>query len=210
MNDKFEVPQIKRTSLDFVLARAYFDVLLDLALNFPGKVISYGELVSLTRKRNESSEWVRSAIATNIGRRLDTLREITNLIGVPDLSGLVVNRSSGDNGVGFKRSFNGDEVRASIRTYPWEQLKVKLSNEIDKRLSDLSSIKENTAKKKSFKRKSVDEAALEVWEYYKLHKHAMPKFSQAEKSALIQLVCKRIDVAEAVQQLIDQKGLNSY
>ena len=106
-----------RTHADIELAKVYFEILVELAKSENHQTIEYGQLVDEARARHPGNRYVQGAIATNIGRRLDTLRDFGTAQGLPDLSALVVNKKTKDNGDGFKKSFDGTTVRDSLHEY---------------------------------------------------------------------------------------------
>lgn len=119
---------VNRTLLDIELARIYFEILVDYARSYPGKTIQYGQLVHLANDRYPNNQFVKSAIATSMGRRLDALREFTTHKNIPDLSSLVVNKQTGDNGEGFKKSFDGEAVRQIVSDFDWSKVKIDFDN----------------------------------------------------------------------------------
>ena len=110
-----------RTLADIELSRVYFEILIDLAKNQKDTTIQYGELVNAAKLAYPTNTYVQKAIAISMGRRLDAVREFTNLHNLPDLTSLVVNKTTGDNGRGFAESFDGDAVRQQVSAFGADQ-----------------------------------------------------------------------------------------
>jgi hypothetical protein len=127
------------TQTDLVLAKAYFNILVDLAGSAEDKTITYGELVREAKRRDPKNFIVQKAIPTTAGRRLDAMRSIANEVGVPDLSALVVNQRTRKNGRAYR--IDGKEVREMIRRTNWGAAKLAFE--------DLSGKRSATAAKKS-------------------------------------------------------------
>ena len=116
-----------RTLADIELSRVYFEILIDLAKNQKDTTIQYGELVNAAKLAYPTNTYVQKAIATSMGRRLDAVREFTNLHNLPDLTSLVVNKTTGDNGRGFAESFDGDAVRQQVSAFNWHSVQISFS-----------------------------------------------------------------------------------
>lgn len=184
-----------RTLTDIALAKIYFKVLVAFAKNHPGMTITYGDLVEKAKETYPNDEFVESAIAVNIGRRLDTLREFTREHQVPDLSALVVNKITGDNGVGFTRSFDGDLVRQEISQFDWSSLSVEFETFIDLEVQAYE--RRQSAKRKP--KKVSEDVALEIWwNYYKERKLEVGHINLEQKNDLIQRVMRGSTPAEAL------------
>ena len=80
------------TQTDLELALAFYAVLVQAARH--RETLTYGELVDRARRAYPQNETVQKAIPVSVGRRLDFVRGFTNQRGLPDLSSLVVNKST--------------------------------------------------------------------------------------------------------------------
>lgn len=173
------------TLTDIELAKVYFELLVGLAKSSKGQTIKYGELVELAKEKYPSNEFVTGAIAVSMGRRLDALREFTKQHNLPDLSALVVNKATGNNGKGYIRSFDGDAVREQIAAFDWGSVQLDFENFI---ASEKVIFEERQIKKRKPKRIKEPEAMQIWWEYYKADKDEIGAISQDEKKAIVELI----------------------
>lgn len=173
------------TLTDIELAKVYFELLVSLAKSNKGQTIEYGALVELAKEKYPSNVFVGGAIAVNMGRRLDALREFTKQHNLPDLSALVVNKATGKNGKGYTRSFDGDAVREQIAAFDWGSVQLDFENFI---ASEKLIFEERQIKKKKPKRIKEPEALQIWWEYYKTKKVEIGDISQDEKKAIVALI----------------------
>ena len=173
------------TLTDIELAKVYFELLVGLAKSSKGQTIKYGELVELAKEKYPSNEFVTGAIAVSMGRRLDALREFTKQHNLPDLSALVVNKATGNNGKGYIRSFDGDAVREQIAAFDWGSVQLDFENFI---ASEKMIFEEGQIKKRKPKRIKEPEAMQIWWEYYKADKDEIGAISQDEKKAIVELI----------------------
>ena len=118
-------------------------------------------------------------------RRLDALREFTKQHNLPDLSALVVNKATGNNGKGYIRSFDGDAVREQIAAFDWGSVQLDFENFI---ASEKMIFEERQIKKRKPKRIKEPEAMQIWWEYYKADKDEIGAISQDEKKAIVELI----------------------
>ncbi|XAZ48667.1 hypothetical protein AAHB44_19630 [Pseudomonas simiae] len=81
------------TLIDVQLASVYYPILVDLAKH--KHCLTYSELVDRAQCENPDHPVVQNAIPVSTGRRLDVVRLFTNERGLPDLTSLVISKSSG-------------------------------------------------------------------------------------------------------------------
>ncbi|WP_146183808.1 hypothetical protein [Limnohabitans sp. T6-20] len=187
-----------RTLADIALAKVYFEILVDFAKSHPGQTIQYGELVAKAKMAYPDSAYVAVAIATNMGRRLDALREFTSQHQVPDLSALVVNKATGDNGEGFRKSFDGEAVRQEIAEFDWAQLQLTFDQFIE---GEMHAYQQRVLKARRPK-KIKEAAAREMWwTYFKANQAQMPSLTQVEKESIIQMVMQGTDPGDAFAEV---------
>ncbi len=176
---------VNRTLLDIELARIYFEILVDYARSYPGKTIQYGQLVQLANDRYPNNQFVKSAIATSMGRRLDALREFTTQKNIPDLSSLVVNKLTGDNGEGFKKSFDGEAVRQIVSDFDWSKVKLDFDNYlVEERLS----LEERERKSRKSKKIKEPEARTMWWVFCKENPMLVDSVTYEIKEKIILLI----------------------
>jgi hypothetical protein len=198
MTDQTTKPVTTRTLLDIELAKLYFEVLVNLARNRPGQTITYGDLVKAAKAQNPDNPYIPAAIATNIGRRLDTVREFTNSHQLPDLSALAVNAGTGDNGVGFQRSFDGEAVRQQIAEFDWAQVRLTFDDFISQ---ERVAFQIREEKKKRRKKISEEEAGNIWWDHYLANKAALSHITQEQKLLFIKLIMTGLTPEEVVEQV---------
>lgn len=174
-----------RTNVDIELARVYFEILVDIAKNYRGRTIQYGELVLEAKRLHANNPIVRNAIPTNIGRRLDALRDFTSKNQLPDLSALVVSRSTGDNGIGFSRSFDGDSVRQQVFDFDWSVAKGNFETFL---MDEKAALQLRQEKVRKIKKISEAEALDIWWDYCKNKGISGKNVSQADKVEVIKFI----------------------
>lgn len=193
---------MRRTEIDLVLAHTYFQVLVDLARTKGGETITYGELVRQAQAREPNNATIqRAAIATNVGRRLDALREFTAARGMPDLSALVVNKLTGDNGRAFKKIYDGEAIRAEIQAFDWRSVAVSF----DKFIADQRAVlNAHKRVKQGDQRKRVPEAEARrlLWDFSKEHPEQTAGIDQYLKEAAVKLIMRGMSVPEAIKEAL--------
>ena len=105
------------TLVDVQLASSYYPMLVDLAKH--KHCLTYGELVERAKVEYPDRAVVQKAIAVSTGRRLDVVRMFTSDRELPDLTSLVINKGSGECGVGFTRSFDPKAAREEVFAFDW-------------------------------------------------------------------------------------------
>lgn len=171
-----------RTLLDIELARLYFEVLVDFAKTQPGKTIQYAQVVQMANDRFPNNPYLKSAIPTSMGRRLDALREFTAQKKIPDLSSLVVNKITGDNGEGFKKSFDGEGIRQQVSVFNWSEVKIDFDTYL---ISEKLALEDREKKIHKPKKISDLEARELWWRYFKEHRKEVGLISNDTKEKII-------------------------
>jgi hypothetical protein len=105
------------TLTDVQLASAYYPILIDLAKH--KHCLTYSELVERAKQEYPDKSVVQKALAVSTGRRLDVVRAFTDERGLPDLSALIINKGTGECGVGFTKSFDPVATREKVFTFDW-------------------------------------------------------------------------------------------
>lgn len=179
------------TENDLILAEAYFKVLVQEAR--AGSTVFYGDLVAKAKQAFPDNNTVQSAIAVSAGRRLNVLRIFTKEKGLPDLSSLVINKSSNECGEGFLRSFVPEEVRAKVFSFDWESVDTGFADFI---VASKDSVK---ARKGATKKKlpTLDEAAQMMSVYYQANKANYPKNIRQHRDEIIKLIMHGLEVEKA-------------
>ncbi|MFM9989869.1 MAG: hypothetical protein ACKVOY_00415 [Burkholderiaceae bacterium] len=189
-----------RTLADIELSRVYFEILIDLAKNQKDTTIQYGQLVNAAKLAYPTNTDVQKAIATSMGRRLDAVREFTTLHNLPDLTSLVVNKTTGDNGRGFAKSFDGDSVRQQVSAFNWHSVQISFSEFLNEETQQYIQRQAEKAQKKPKKIKEPE--AREIWwAYYQPNKQAIGKISDSEKEQIIQLIMVCVSPADALAKV---------
>ena len=105
------------TLIDVQLASVYYPILVDLAKH--KHCLTYSELVDRAQCENPDHPVVQNAIPVSTGRRLDVVRLFTNERGLPDLTSLVISKSSGECGSFFTRHFDPVAARKQVFEFDW-------------------------------------------------------------------------------------------
>ena len=189
-----------RTLADIEVYRVYFEILIDLAKNQKDTTIQYGELVNAAKLAYPNNTFVQKAIATSMGRRLDAVRDFTSLHNLPDLTSLVVSKATGDNGIGFAKSFDGDAVRQQVSAFEWQSVQISFSEFLNEETQQFIQRQAEKAQRKPKKIKESE--AREIWwKYYQAKKEAIGKISDSDKEQIIQLIMTCVLPADALARV---------
>jgi hypothetical protein len=186
-----ELPSLP-TQVDLELALAYYAVLVEVARCC--QTITYGSLVERAKMAFPENATVQNAIPVSAGRRLDFVRAFTNQRQLPDLSSLVVNRSTGECGVGFTRSFNPDEARAQVFAYDWRSVETEFTGEV-------AAAKERRKPKKEI---TEDEASMLMYKYFSENKAALDPAIRNFRRQIINLIMSGAEPKNAFAQVLTQ------
>lgn len=179
------------TPTDLELALAFFSVLVEHARR--RETITYGELVKRAQARFPTSEAVAKAIPVAVGRRLDFVREFTRQRALPDLSSLVVNKSTGECGVGFTRSFDPDRARSEVFAHNWAEVSEEFAEAV-------ATVRERALKPK--KPLSHDQATRRMSDYYFANRAALPTTVRVHRELIIRLLMSGVAPEEAITQAL--------
>jgi hypothetical protein len=188
----------EHTIADITLAKIYFELLVAFAKEQPGETLTYSQLVEMAKQAHPNNEYVEGALAVSTGRRLGALREFTTKYEVPDLSALVVSKATGDNGVGFSRSYDGDDVRQKIAQFKWSSLQIKFDEFIIEEMMTLENKKMARQKPKKIKEA---EARQMLWEYYRDNKAEVGSLSLNQREEAIKMIMEGFSLADSVAKV---------
>lgn len=79
------------------------------------------------------------------GRRLDFVRAFTRQRDFPDLTALVVNKTTGECGIGFTRSFDPEDARTRVLAFNWEGVSEEFSGAV------MEAMRQNSARQGNVK-----------------------------------------------------------
>lgn len=177
------------TPTDLELALAFFSVLVEQARR--RETITYGELIERAQAKFPTSEVVAKAIPVAVGRRLDFVREFTRQRALPDLSSLAVNKSTGECGVGFTRSFDPDRARSEVFAHNWAEVSEEFAEAV-------ATVRERALKpKKPKKPLSHDQATRLMSDYYFANRAALPTTVRVHRELIIRLLMSGVAPEEA-------------
>lgn len=130
---------------------------------------------------------VQKAIAVSTGRRLDVVRMFTAERELPDLTSLVINKGSGECGVGFTLSFDPKAAREEVFSFDWSAVTTDFDGFVKHT---------ETAIKP---RKPVKEAtALELMlSHYQQHKSSLPPSIRDSREQIVELIMEGFSTDEA-------------
>ena len=120
MVDPTESPYKNTTLNDVQLASAYFPILIDLAKQ--KQCITYSELVAKAKEMYPTRKEVQNAIATSAGRKLDVIRIFTIEREMPDITYLVISKSTGECTPKVTKNFNPKAMRRKIFDFDWSNV----------------------------------------------------------------------------------------
>lgn len=176
------------TLTDVQLASAYYPLLVDSAKE--QRCLSYGELVNLTKAQYPGSTVVQRAIAVSTGRRLDVVRMFTQERGHPDLTSLVINKGSGECGVGFTKHFDPVLTRETVFSFDWSAVDV-----------DFAAFVKHTETEIKPRKKVKEPKALELMStYYQLHRETLPASVRQLRELIVDLIMEGFSAEEAFER----------
>ncbi|TCM07513.1 hypothetical protein [Sphingomonas sp. PP-CC-3G-468] len=183
------MPEPRLTRTDVEIGRIYYGILIDRARS--GQLLSYGELVAAAKTAHPDNEFVQRAIAVSAGRRLEAVRVFTKERGYPDITGLVVNGSTGEVG----SAFGTDPVagRAEIAAFDWSS--------VDDQFDDFVT---HLRAKAPVKRRKVKlaEAKRLIWEFFEEHRLTLPPSLAFDRARLQEAVVDGQAVADAFEVVV--------
>lgn len=187
------------THTDIDLAKIYFELLVAVAKEKPGQTIEYGELVTLAKNTYPDNEAVKGATAVSTGRRLGTLRDkFTKPNKLPDLSALVVNKSTGNNGGVYTQTFDAEALRAENTAFDWRTVQHDFDNFI---ATEKLAVQNRPSRSSRPVKVKEPEARQILWDYYQNNKAQIGLVNQPKKEAIIRLIMQGHGIEDAIEQV---------
>lgn len=176
------------TLVDVQLAAAYYPILVDLARH--KHCLTYSELVARAKVTYPDRPVVQKAIAVSTGRRLDVVRMFTSERDLPDLSALIISKSTGECGSGFTRSFDPVAVREQVFGFDWSGVSTDFDGFVDH------------AEKAIKPRKKIAEAAALtlMHQYFQSNKLTLPASIREQRELIVELLMEGFEPSEAFGQ----------
>jgi len=175
---------------DVQLAALYYPILIDLAKH--KHCLTYGELVDKAKELYPEKEIVQNAIAVSAGRKLDVVRLFTDERGMPDLTSLIISKTTGECGSGFTDHFDPEAARKKVFDFDWTDV----STDFD---MYINSAKNQVTPRKKRKR---EEAKKLMSEYYSSHKNYLPANIADQRDHIIELLMEGFDSVYAYEQAV--------
>jgi len=189
---KNQYPNVTLT--DVQLASAYYPILVDLAKH--KHCLSYSELVERAKTEYPDRPAVQKAIAVSTGRRLDVVRFFTAERSLPDLSALIINKGTGECGMGFTRSFDPVATREQVFAYDWTGVSTDFDGFIKIAEADV-------APRKRLK----EHKALELMSgYYMANKNSLPKNVREHRNLIVELIMEGFPPEVAFTQALRENA----
>ena len=189
---KNQYPNVTLT--DVQLASAYYPILVDLAKH--KHCLSYSELVDRAKTEYPDRPVVQKAIAVSTGRRLDVVRAFTAERSLPDLSALIINKGTGECGIGFTRSFDPVATREQVFAYDWTGVSTDFDGFIKIAEADV-------APRKRLK----EHKALELMSgYYMANKNSLPKNVREHRDLIVELIMEGFPPEVAFTQALRENA----
>jgi hypothetical protein len=176
------------TLKDVQLASAYYPLLIDIAKH--KHCVTYGELVQKAKNAYPDLPVVQNAIAVSTGRRLDVVRIFTTERDLPDLTSLVISKSSGECGAGFTRNFDPKSAREKVYAYDWSSVTTDFDGFVHTAESAI----------KPRKKRKENEALIQMAEFYTLNKTQLPESIKEQRELIIELLMEGFTPEEAFAQ----------
>lgn len=178
------------TLTDIKLAKVYYSILVDIAKH--KHCLTYGELVERAKEENPDINEVQNALAVSAGRRLDVVRMFTVSKSLPDLTSLIISKSTGEVGSGFPIQFKASELRKTVFSFTWSDQTPAFD------LFIVESEKQIIPRKK----RNPAEARDLMAKHYQLNKDAYPASVKDKRELLIELLQEGFDVDDAFKEAL--------
>ncbi len=191
------------TLIDVKLASVYYPILIDLAKH--KQRLTYGQLIARAQELNPDIAEVQNAVPVGTGRRLEVIRYFTAQHGYPDLTSLIVNKSSGECGEWVLKRFDPDKLREEVLKFDWNQATDDFDGFIKRTHEQVlanSQRKPRAPKTNDVQKKARAEKVM--YEYYKKHKNSLPPTITKKRDFVVKLLMQGIGVEEAFLQAAAQ------
>ena len=133
---------------------------------------------------------VQSAIAVSTGRRLDVVRLFTTERDLPDLTCLVINKGSGECGIGFTRHFDPKATRQRVFAFDWSAV----STDFD------GFVKVAEAGVKPRKKVIEAQALTMMSDYFRQHRASLPAAIRDQRELIVEMLMEGFSPEEAFVQ----------
>lgn len=173
---------------DVQLASAYYPILIDLAKH--KHCLTYSELIAKAKEMYPDKVVVQNAIAVSTGRKLDVVRIFTAERELPDLTCLIINKSSGECGIGFTQYFDPIATRDKVFSFDWSAV----SSDFD------GYIKHTETLITPRKRIKESEARNVMSQFYKQNVQRLPASVREKRELIIELLMEGFSAEEAFTQ----------
>lgn len=190
-------------ALDLTLARAYWIVLLEHARAHPGQTITFGEMMERAKLNEPTNLAVQQSQSNGgVGRRLEVMRQLTDQLGLPDLSALVVNKETEENPEAYGKNYDGAAIRQAISELDWNAITVSFEQLLEAESAALQAREAREAELKAARKKKVPEgqARQMFWLFSQEHREQTAGVSYDLKEAAIKLIMRGLSVPEAIQE----------
>ena len=105
------------TPSDITLAKAYFKILVETAIK--RETITYGDLVTESKRRYPDDKEIAGDLARHAGRRLEVLRDHTSLYDLTDISCLAVSAGTQEAGDAYHLKEQAESLRLAAYETEW-------------------------------------------------------------------------------------------
>jgi len=191
----------KFTTADIALAAAFYPILIDQAKR--REKITYGELIKQAKSRHPDDPEVQAAVAVTVGRKLDAIGACASAKGLPDVTSLVVNATSGECTRNFPDHDSPEAARRQVYAFDWSAVADEFDAALAATLAAPASAK--TSKKPAAPKLIAEfEAAQQLYLYCK---HTEPKLMlnplvQERKDDIVALIRRGSSPEAALQQVL--------
>lgn len=175
---------------DVQLASAYYPILIDLAKQ--ERCITYGELVAKAKEMYPTRPEVQRAIATSTGRKLDVIRIFTAERDMPDITSLVISKTTGECSEEFIKYFDPIATRKKVFASDWSTV----STEFDFYIKHTQVV---ITPRKPIKE---SEAIKMMSAFYKKNKKRFPPSVTEKREYIIKLLMKGFTEEEAFSEAV--------
>lgn len=183
------------TLIDVKLASVYYQILMGLAKH--KHCLTYGELIAKAKEQHPDIPEVQNAVPVGTGRRLEVVRYFTEQHGYPDLTSLVISKSTGECGEWVLERYDPVKLREEVFTFDWSKATL-----------DFDGFLQHTAKQiidKAKPKPKKSDAEKLMYEYYKQHKSVLPSSITKKRELIVKLLmdglAEEVAFSQAVAQL---------
>jgi hypothetical protein len=186
---------------DINLSRIWLPILMDVAKQ--GKKITYGDLIKAGVEYNPDNKYASGTIPQKAGNHLNVLRQLLRELDLPDISVIVVNKSTGEPGVAY--AFDVPTEQRKVYSTDWDSHKSELETLFGAiKYEEYDFSKKRVKKDKLPVRIKREDLKKINWEYWKENKNQYPKWFRGKNDEIVDLLSTGLSIEECYKKVLER------